>query len=504
MLILSVIVAVFVVIVVTLVVTWLRALRKYDSLKNVPGPTPIPIIGNALLMGTTTVALLQTFLDLQKKYGNFYKLWMGPRLHLVIYKPEYLEKIMTSHVHLDKTSGYDLFEPWLGDGLLISTGKKWKLRRKMITPTFHFKILEEFVKVFNKSFTVMTEIMEKKVKQNSNESIELSEHINLASLDAICETAFGTCLNVQRNGNREYVQALGRFLEIFVVRFFSAWLRNPVLFRLSKYYKEYSETLKILHTFTDNIIKARKEEYKTHKLDQEQNSDDSGIKNRVGLLDMLLQAKENGEDIPDEDIRAEVDTFMFEGHDTTSSGIAYTLYALAENPDVQKKLYNEIVDTLGSDKNMDLTISNLNDLKYLDIVVKEAFRKYPPVPMIERKIVEDMDLDATTVPKGTDVSIFLYGMNHDPKVFPNPDKFEPERFLPESISSRHTFAYLPFSAGPRNCIGQKFAVYEVKLSVIKFLLKFELIQDPNFIPQHGLTSVLKSKNGLKVKPRLRD
>ncbi|XP_072396492.1 cytochrome P450 4d2-like [Diabrotica undecimpunctata] len=502
MLILGVIVAVLVIL-VTLVLNWLHALRKYDSLKNVPGPTPIPIIGNALLMGTTTVTLLQSFMDLQQKYGNFYKLWMGPRLHLVIYKPEYLEKIMTSNIHLDKTTGYDLFKPWLGDGLLTSTGQKWKIRRKMITPTFHFKILEEFVKVFNKSFTIMTEIMEQKVKQNLNESVEITEYINLASLDAICETAFGTCLNVQHNGNREYVKALGRFLEIFVFRFFSAWLRNPVLFRFTSLYKEHTENLKILHTFTNNIIKARKEEYKTQKFDKKHNSDD-GIKKRVALLDMLLQAKENGEDIPDEDIRAEVDTFMFEGHDTTTSGIAYTLYALAENPEVQKKLYNEIVDILGNDKNMDLTISNLNDLKYLDIVVKEAFRIYSPVPLIERKIVEDMDLDGITVPKGTDVTIFLYGMNHDPKVFANPEKFEPERFLPENISRRHTFAYLPFSAGPRNCIGQRFAVYEVKLSVIKFLLKFELIQDPNFIPQHGLSSILKSKNGLKVKLRLRN
>ncbi|KAJ8937565.1 hypothetical protein NQ318_000106 [Aromia moschata] len=586
MFVVSVLLAVFVVI-LTLLINWWLVLRKYSGLRKVPGPIPLPLIGNANEIGKTTVEthpdlpplnqgtiskieaqyremghvrkvpskrqavvdddtklnlllaveenpitparLLHSFLKLQNEYGSLYKLWLGPRLHLMMSKPEYLEHLLNSNIHLAKSDGYDLFRPWLGDGLLVSRaqkrhktiranishqllvgqtisqwlyviGAKWKSRRKMITPTFHFKILEEFMITFNKQFDVLLDILSEKVKENPGESIEICELVNLASLDIICETAFGTSIRAQHKGNVKYVEAVNGFLEIFTLRFFSEWLRNPVLFRFSSLHRKYDEYLKILHSFTNRVIKERKAEFSSGSENSGEKSrrvDDDGIKRRAALLDMLLEATFNGEHLSDEDIRAEVDTFMFETF--------------------RKKVYDELIDTFGTENRSDITLSQINELKYLDLVVKESLRYYSPVPLIERVLDNDWTIGSTnekllchivvadgiTIPKDTTISIFLYGMNHNPEAFPDPERFDPERFLPEKQTSRNTYAYIPFSAGPRNCIGQKYAVSELKTAVVKILLHFEVTADPDFKPEIGMCSVLKSRNGIKIKFKLR-
>lgn len=499
MLVLGAIIAAIIVI-ITPVLNWYFNYSKYTCLRNIPGPKPYPIIGNARDIENTPVGLLHSFLKLQQKYGSFYKLWLGPRLHLMVSKPEYLEQLLNSNVHLRKSDGYDLFKPWLGDGLLVSTGTKWRSRRKMITATFHFKILEEFMKVFNKQFNILIDIVTKEVENNPSDSIEIHSFVNPASLDAICETAFGTPIQAQFKGNPKYVEAVTGFLEIFTTRFFSGWLRNPILFRLSAYYKIYKEYLTILHSFTDNVIKERQRDFKSKK---DGNEGDDGVKIKAALLDMLLEAKHNGKKLTNQDIREEVDTFMFEGYDTAAVAICYTLYAISQNNEIQSKVYQEFQEAFGSDIDSDISISQINELKYLDIVVKEALRYYSPVPLIERMLEDDWIVDGTRIPKGTTISIFIYGMNHAPEVFSEPQRFDPERFLPEKQSLRHNYAFIPFSAGPRNCIGQKYVLYELKTCIIKILMHFELIPDPDFEPEIGMSSVLKSRNGIRMKLKLR-
>ncbi|KAJ8955791.1 hypothetical protein NQ314_006840 [Rhamnusium bicolor] len=113
-------------------------------------------------------------------------------------------------------------------------------------------------------------------------------------------------------------------------------------------------------------------------------------------------------------------------------------------------------------------------------------------------------LDGMTIPKGMNILIFIYGLHHLPELFPEPEKFDPERFLPENQLTRHIYSYLPFSAGPRNCIGQKYAILEVKTCIIKWLLQFELTADPDFEPESGLWAVLRSRNGIKMYLRNRN
>ncbi|KAJ8966482.1 hypothetical protein NQ317_006438 [Molorchus minor] len=356
---------------------------KIFQFENVPGPKPLPIIGNANEVGGSTVGLLRSFVNLQNKYGTFYKLWLGPRLHLMVSKPEYLEQLLNSNIHLSKSDGYDLFRPWLGDGVLVST---------------------EFMSVFNKQFDILTDVLAREVEETPGQSIEITKFVNLASLDIICETAFGTSIKAQFRGNEDYVEAVTGFLEIFTIRFFLWMAQKPSIL----------QDVIILQT-------ERKEEFRKHGEKCLKTSDD-GIKRKPALLDVLLEATIDGEPLADEDIREEVDTFMFEGHDTASMSICFSLYALSHHPNVQKKVYEELVE-------------------YLDIVVKEAIRYYSPVPLIERMLEDDWTIDGVTIPKGTNISMFLYGMNHNPDTFPEPERFDPERFLPEKQVSRNPFSH---------------------------------------------------------------
>lgn len=154
------------------------------------------------------------------------------------------------------------------------------------------------------------------------------------------------------------------------------------------------KTLKILHDFTDNVIKMRRRELESNNASQESENDDSGIgsKRKLALLDMLLHSTIDGKPLSDLDIREEVDTFVFEGHDTTTSGISFCLYNLAKYPHVQQKCMEEIRNVIGDDVEKLVTLQDLNELKYLELVIKESLRLFPSVPFFGRKLKEDFEV----------------------------------------------------------------------------------------------------------------
>lgn len=169
-------------------------------------------------------------------------------------------------------------------------------------------------------------------------------------------------------------------------------LRNNYTFPFTKAAKVEKRALKVLHDFTDKVIVARRQELLDAQNTNagESPKDEVGIKKKMALLDVLLQAKIDGQPLTNEDIREEVDTFMFEGNDTSAAGINYALYCIAKYPEVQKKVLQEIYEVIGEDEKVPLSLSMLNDLNYLDIVIKETMRVLPPVAFIGRAIEEDI------------------------------------------------------------------------------------------------------------------
>lgn len=177
-------------------------------------------------------------------------------------------------------------------------------------------------------------------------------------------------------------------------RNFNVFLRNEFIFQLSATGRRQKKVLKTLHDFTDNVIIARREELASKSTKEQSNVEDEdiGARRKLALLDVLLQSTINGEPLSNMDIREEVDTFMFEGHDTTTSGIAFCLYNLAKHPEAQQKAFDEIRNVIGDDVSRSMTQTELNELHYLDLVIKETLRLYPSVPLYGRKMKEEVEI----------------------------------------------------------------------------------------------------------------
>lgn len=254
---------------------------------------------------------------------------------------------------------------------------------------------------------------------------------------------------------------------IVVQRRMAPWYQFDFIFNRSSFGKIYNENLKILNGLTDSII----EEKIAIKRGQNQNQTNQKSK-RTAFLDLLLDEHfKDSNQLSLLDIRWEVNTFIFEGHDTTAAAITFAFHAIGLNPDVQQKIHDEL-DTITLDGELDL--EGLKKLKYLDCVVKETLRLYPSVPMIGRVVKSDvLILGDKKIPKGTEVVLWIYGLHRDPDAFPEPEVFRPERFEDHRVT-RNPFVYTPFSGGPRNCIGQKFANMELKCILATVLQKFTI------------------------------
>uniref|UniRef100_A0A1B6HPU9 Cytochrome P450 n=1 Tax=Homalodisca liturata TaxID=320908 RepID=A0A1B6HPU9_9HEMI len=477
-----------------------RSSVKFKNLLNkFPGPEPLPLIGSITDYMVPREQMATVFDKRFKEYGPVVRVWnpvcMDPDLFIT--KPEYLEVILTSTKHIKKSTAYDGLKPWLGTGLLTSTGKKWQLHRKLITPAFHFNILEDFFQVFVEKSKSLINTM---TKLPVGTTVDLMPIISKCTLDIICETAMGTCMNIQEDKEHEkYVSAVLELSEITMYREFRPWLYSDFVFYRTQYGKQYAKCLQILHGFTENVIQKRKL-HTNKKPSAEENSEDTstGVRRRLALLDLLLATCDSPHPLTDLEIREEVDTFMFEGHDTTAMAITWALYLLGTHPHIQERVVVELEEIFSTSQRSP-SFEDLVAMKYLERVIKEALRLYPSVPFIARKIEEDLPLgDGYIIPAGTGVTLDIFHTHRDPTQFPDPYVFNPDNFLLERTRKRHPFAYIPFSAGPRNCIGQKFAMMEEKtvLSAILRNFKIEAVEE-NVVMLQELT--LKPVNGLLVK-----
>eukprot|EP00004_Rigifila_ramosa_P026432 TRINITY_DN822_c0_g1_i2.p1 TRINITY_DN822_c0_g1~~TRINITY_DN822_c0_g1_i2.p1 ORF type:complete len:353 (-),score=87.98 TRINITY_DN822_c0_g1_i2:116-1174(-) len=307
------------------------------------------------------------------------------------------------------------------------------------------------------------------------------------ALDIICLSAFGKSINAQEHSDTPYIRAVYSGSELIWERILSPWYWSDALYFSLPKGKTMAHDLGVLKGFTREVIRTRRVEYERNGAQRE---------GRMAFLDMLFTCKDDqGQPLTDDALQEEVDTFMFEGHDTTSAGITWTLFLLARNPDVQKRAQEEVDRVFGDA--LIPTHAQLEELEYVGWVIKESNRMLPPVPIMARKIAEDMVLNGYTIPGGSEVAVIPVLLHYNEEVWPNPFKFDPERFSPENSKGRHPFAHIPFSAGPRNCIGQNFAILEEKMLVASVLKRFTIstnVVNPKPLPE----LILRPAEGIPI------
>ncbi|KAE8610092.1 hypothetical protein XENTR_v10012012 [Xenopus tropicalis] len=421
-------------------------------------------------------------------------MWLG-NFHAALFvtHPDYAKAILGRQEPKDDTA-YKYLVPWIGKGLLVLSGPKWFQHRRLLTPGFHYDVLKQYVSLMSDCTRVMLDKWDKLMP--NEKSIELFHHVSLMTLDTIMKCAFSYNSSCQNNRDNEYIKAVYELSYLVYERSSFFPYHNDVIFSLSPLGFRFRKALSIAHQHTDKVIKHRKE-----SLINETELDKISQKRHLDFLDILLFAKdENGKGLSDEDLRAEVDTFMFAGHDTTASGISWILYCIAKYPEHQQKCREEITELLGDRETMEW--GDLGQIPYTTSCIKESLRLYPPVPIIGRRLSKSITFsDGRSLPEGTEVITSIYAINRSPSVWKDPEVFDPSRFSPENSDSRHPHAFIPFSAGPRNCIGQNFAMNEMKVVVALTLQRYELFPDPDNKPQKVPQIVLRSLNGINVKIR---
>ncbi|KAK3923271.1 Cytochrome P450 4C1 [Frankliniella fusca] len=459
----------------------------------IPGPPTGFLLGNIWeMMWKYNFNQTQAFADWTKQYGGIFRVWVGNnRVLVLLSKPEDLEILLSSNKHIEKADIYKQLNSWIGEGLLTSTGQKWHTRRKLITPTFHFRILDQFIEVFNRNSDILVQKL-----LTQTDTVNVHALVTLCTLDIICETAMGTKVDAQKNADSAYVSSVHDATVSFHQRSMRPWLMNDLLFNASSVGKTYNKALEEMHRHTREVIENRRRERERRRssLSMSAADKDLGMKKRVAFLDQLLKANDS---LLDKDIQEEVDTFMFEGHDTTAAALSFILYNVAANPEVQDQLVQEMHDIFG-DSSRRITAQDLQNMRYTERVIKESLRLYPSVPLFARYLKEDLPVTGGyVIPAGANVTISCLQMGRDPTQWPDPEKFDPDRFLPENSAGRHPYAYVPFSAGPRNCIGQKFAMMEMKSTVSQIIRSCKLdLPYPGYKPEVEGKVILKANKGV--------
>uniref|UniRef100_K7F4P5 Cytochrome P450 4B1-like n=1 Tax=Pelodiscus sinensis TaxID=13735 RepID=K7F4P5_PELSI len=465
-----------------------RRQRLLKALESFPGPPMHWLYGHAQELQDQELNKIMSWTE---KYPYAHPVWFGGFLgFLNIYHPEYA-KAVYSRGDPKADVFYNFFIPWTGKGLIVLHGPKWFQHRRLLNPAFHNNILKSYVSLMADSTQVMLDKWEKRI--NPDKSWDITKDVGLLALDGMLKCTFSYHSDCQnRSVDNTFLTAIHQLTGMLQERTRTVLYHSDLIYWLTPHGRRFWNACQIVHRHTART-KIRKESLK-----DDQELEKIQKKRHLDFLDILLCAKdENGERLSDEDLRAEVDTFMFAGHDTTSTGISWILYCMAMNPEHQQRCREEIQAVLGDGETIQW--NDLSDMPYCTMCIKESLRLYPSVPQVYRQLSQPVTFsDGRTLPEGSLVSLHIYALHRNPTVWKDPEVFDPLRFSPDNFSDQHSFAFLPFAAGPRNCIGQQFAMTELKVALALTLLRFELSADPAKPPNVVTELILRSTTGIHL------
>ncbi|XP_064614553.1 cytochrome P450 4F12-like [Liolophura sinensis] len=471
----------------------LKARNK--AMAKFPFRSPVHWLMGNIPQARSAEGYLKFCTEMMLEHGRAFSMWFSTTPLLYLCHPDTIREGIKNTEAKPRSGllkGYAMVEPWIGEGLLLASGEKWERNRKLLTPAFHFDILRPYIKVYQEAAEKCSNNFKKLIAKSDSDSVEVSEPLGLCTLDIMLTCALSFQTDLQENGH-PYEKAVGRLMELVRERsVHPLYLVNFIWWR-SKLGKEFQDLCDYTHQISGNVIKARQESLKDLP-------EDAKKSRHLDFLDILLTARdENGTGLTFKEIRDEVDTFLFEGHDTTKAALSWCLYCLGKYPEEQRKVREEVIRVF-ADK-QELEWEDIQQLQYTSLFLKEVLRMYPSAPQISRVTTRPVTIDGIELPEGSTIEVHIYALHHNPLIWKDPETFKPARFSLENFAKHDPYSFIPFSAGPRNCIGQVFALNEIK-TVLACLVKWfefgfdEAHEDKVLLQPLG---TLKSKHGIKVR-----
>src|SRR5215469_1758958 len=386
---------------------------------------------------------LERMIELFARHGDIYRVYVPARqAHTyVIHHPDDVKRVLVSnHRNYTKGLGLDRVKILLGKGLMTSEGELWTRQRYMMQPFFHRRVITQFAEVIgtaNSQLLARWETLERR-----GEPVDLTDEMSALTLEIVLRSIFG------RDLERMSAELGG----------------NPfdVVTKEQERNLQFAFKFRSLAKLVAGLIARRRQEKEEH----------------FDYVAMLMSArdKDSGEPMAERQLIDEVLTLVVAGHETTASGLNWTWYLLSQHPDAEARLHAEL-DAVPNESAPSL--QQMEQLAYTQQVINEALRLYPPGWLLSRRTVQPDVLSGFDIPAGANVLLPLYLLHRHPRYWKDPDTFFPERFAPDHDAERPRFAYMPFAAGPRHCIGETFALYEMLLHLHRVARHFRLIHVPD-------------------------
>ncbi|MFV8754574.1 cytochrome P450 [Nannocystaceae bacterium ST9] len=441
-----------------------------------PGPRGLPLIGSALETRRDILGLLQRGM---LEYGDTVRFRFGPWDFVTLHRPEDIRAVLLErHADFRKSPSYEGLKLILGTGLLTSEGEFWQRQRKLATPAFHHKRLVGFAETMTRCTSELGEVWAAR-EHAGDATIDVFEQMTALTFRIVGLTLFSTELS-------DHAGAMGPALAVAVEH--ANYLATSLMLAAPPWLptrrnRRFRAAVQVIDDLVLGIIAERRRSGEHHP----------------DLLGMLMAATVEGDPsagMSDAELRDEVATLVLAGHETTANALTWTLVLLAQHPEIDARVHEEIERVCGS---APPSFEQLAALPYVGQVIDESMRLYPPAWMFERQAIADVELGDYAIPRGTLVAISPWTLHRHPGHWPRPLHFDPDRFDEAAKAARPRYTYLPFGGGPRQCIGTNFALIEAKLVLATLLQRFrlELLPGQDLRPDPAVT--LRPRQGLQMR-----
>lgn len=444
------------------------------------GPAPVPLLGHLPAFWRDPIGLLTEGVRCQ---GDFAAFTFGPYKFLLINHPDAIRHVLLDNAGAyRKSPSYQVLRLILGEGLITSEGDTWRRQRKLAQPAFHHKALAGFAATMVQA---TAEHLDTWSALPAGAPLDAHEEMMRLTLRIIGGTLFSTRIDEDSAAIGTALTEVIRFINTRSQSLLSWPLVIPTPANL-----RFRRARATLERLVYRIIADRR----ARELSRSQGTADS---EGVDLLDLYMAARDEdgGPGMTDRQLRDEIMTLVLAGHETTTVVLSWTFDLLSRHPEAERRLRQELRAVLGD---RPPTLEDLERLPYTGWVISESMRIYPPAWVLDRQAVVADKIGDRPVPRGTIVGICPYTLHRNPAFWDNPEGFDPERFAPHNAKSRPRYAYLPFGAGPRICIGNAFALMEAKIILAMVVQRYRLKLAPGHRIEPEPSVTLRPRHGVPV------